>query len=132
MNEDQLLSLRPTVETAEGALPTEAFQNEVLRPVIKMQHQVILRAWHRYVIEQKGKFYKLNRPDQEVYIRHAFQSNRAFRAFNLGLVCGVLTEVEWETFSQNEKELSKRVFNLIAQRVGSSPEAYASSGSFSL
>ncbi|MFK8054891.1 MAG: hypothetical protein AB8F78_02125 [Saprospiraceae bacterium] len=120
--------MRPQVETAEGALPLEAFQNDTLRPVIKMQHEVILRAWHRYVLEQKGKFYKLNRPDQEAYIRHSYQTNRAFRAFNLGLVCGVLTKVEWETFKLHEKELSKRVYNLVAQRVGSSAEAYTSGG----
>jgi len=124
MNEDQLLALRPQVDTASGALPVEAFQNDVLRPVIKMQHLVLLSAWHRYVASQKGKFYKLNRPDQEAYIRHAFQTNRAFRAFNLGIVCGVLTKVEWDTFRSSEKELSKRIFNLILQRISSNSAAY--------
>jgi len=124
MRDDHLAAMRPEVKTAEGALPIEAFQNEVLRPVIKMQHRIILLAWHRYAVEQKGKFYKLNRPDQEAYIRHAYQTNRAFRAFNLGLVCGVLTEVEWRIFQTNEKELAKRVYNLISQRVSSSAESY--------
>ena len=125
MRDDQLLALRPSVTTAEGALPIEAYQNGTLRPIIKMQHEVILQAWRRYVLQQKGKFYKLNRPDQEQYIRHAYQTNRSFRAFNLGLVCGVLTKVEWEAFRKNDKELSKRVFTLIAQRVGSSEEAFS-------
>ena len=124
MRDDQLVAMRPEVPTSEGALPLESFQNDTLRPVIKMQHEVILQAWHRYVLEQKGKFYKLNRPDQEEYIRYAYQTNRAFRAFNLGLVCGVFTKVEWEIFRLNEKELSKRVYSLIAQRVGSSEDAF--------
>ena len=116
--------MRPHVNTAEGALPLEAFQNDTLRPIIKMQHELILEAWHRYVLEQKGKFYKLNKPDQDQYIIHAYQTNRAFRAFNLGIVCGVLTKVEWESFRKNEKELSKRIYTLIAQRVGSSADAF--------
>jgi hypothetical protein len=124
MRDDQLIAMRPHVNTAEGALPLEAFQNDTLRPIIKMQHELILEAWHRYVLEQKGKFYKLNKPDQDQYIIHAYQTNRAFRAFNLGIVCGVLTKVEWESFRKNEKELSKRIYTLIAQRVGSSADAF--------
>ncbi len=124
MRDDQLVAMRPHVDTAEGALPLEAFQNDTLRPVIKMQNEVILEAWHRYVLEQKGRFYKLNRPEQEQYIIHAYQTNRAFRAFNLGIVCGVLTKVEWERFRENEKELSKRIYALIAQRVGSNADAF--------
>jgi len=124
MRDDQLVAMRPHVQTAEGALPIEAFQNDTLRPVIKMQHEVIMQAWHRYVLEQKGRFYKLNRPEQEAYLRHAYHTNRAFRAFNLELVCGVLTKVEWETFRLHEKELCKRIFTLVAQRVGTSSEAY--------
>lgn len=124
MRDDQLVAMRPSVETADGALPVEAFQNDTLRPIIKMQHDVLLAAWHRYALEQKGKFYKLNRPEQEAYIRHAYQTNRAFRAFNLGLVCGVLTKVEWQTFGANEKEFSKRIYHLVAQRVSSTMKAY--------
>ena len=124
MRDENLLAMRPHVVTAQGALPMEAFQNDVLRPVIKMQHEVFLRAWHRYVVKQKGTFYKLNRPDQEQYILHAYQTNRSFRSFNLGIVFGVLTKVELETFMEHEKELSKRIYSLVAQRVGSTPEAF--------
>lgn len=124
MRDDQLVAMRPSIPTAEGALPIEAFQNDTLRPIIKMQHDVLISAWHRYVVEQKRKFYKLNRPEQEAYIRHAYQTNRAFRAFNLGLLCGVLTKVEWEIFRSKEKELSKRILSLIAQRISASAEAY--------
>jgi len=126
--DEQLVAMRPQVITAGGALLVEAFQNEVLRPIIKMQHDVIVQAWHRYVVEQKSRFYKLNRPDQKVYIHAAYKTNRALRAFNLGLICGVLTKVEWRDFRENEKELSKRIISLIAQRIDSSAEAYTSEG----
>ena len=120
-----LLALRPTVATADGALPAEAFQNDVLRPILKLQHPLLLAAWHRYADRQKGRFYKLNRPEQEAYLRHALKTNRELRSFYLGLVCGVMTEEEWVAFRQNEKELSRRALDMVVERLRTADGTYA-------
>ena len=119
-----LARLRPTVETADGALPAEAFQNDVLRPILKLQHPLLLAAWHRYAERQKGRFYKLNRPEQEDYLRHALKTNRELRSFYLGLVSGVMTEEEWGAFRQYEKELSRRTMDMVVERLRTGDDTY--------
>ena len=122
--DNALLALRPTIETVGGALPAEAFQNDVLRPILKLQHPLLLAAWRRYAERQKSRFYKLNRPEQEDYLRHALKTNRELRSFYLGLVCALMTEEEWGAFRQNEKELSRRTMDMVVERLRTAGETY--------
>lgn len=124
-DDDALLALRPHIDTQPGALPAEAFQNATLRPILKLQHGRLIAAWHRYAHRNKGTFYRLNRPAQRDFIRHALQTNRELRSFLLGLVCGVMTEGEWVAFRQNERELARRVYALAADRLVGAAESYA-------
>lgn len=123
-DDDAFLALRPDVPTAAGALAAEAFQNDTLRPALKLQHELLVAAWHRYAARQKGTFYKLNRPAQEDYLRHAFATNREWRSFVLGLVCGVMTLAEWAAFRQRERELARRVYALATERLLSESRTY--------
>ena len=124
MDTPTLLALRPTVETAPGALPAEAFQNVTLRPLLKLLHPRLVDAWHRYAERQKGTFYRLNRPEQETYLRHALRTNRELRSFYLGLVCAMMTPEEWGAFRQNERELSRRLLSMTLQRLEGDDTTY--------
>lgn len=121
--DEALLALRPTLLAADGQPLTaaagtpEAFQNETLRPLLKLLHPRLVDAWHRYAERQKGRFYKLNRPAQREYLRHALKTNRELRSFYLGMVSAVMTTREWAAFRQNERELSKRLLSLVLQRL---------------
>ncbi len=123
MTTAQLLALRPTLTDASGqplsAAPAtpEAFQNETLRPLLKLLHVRLVAAWHRYAERQKDTFYRLNRPERETYLRQALQTNRELRSFLLGLVCALMTDEEWGAFRQNEKELSRRVYTMAVERL---------------
>ena len=51
---DKRISLRPTVDSAkvdETTHPNEVFQNETLRPIIKMQHLLILAFVSDHVLK---------------------------------------------------------------------------------
>ena len=122
--DDALLALRPSLDLPPAATAAERFQNDTLRPVVKLQHRRLLGAWHRYAQRQKGRFYRLNRPEQREYLRHALQTNRDLRAFLLGTLCGVLTEVEWAAFRQNESELARRAMTLTLERLLSTEDTY--------
>ncbi len=123
-----LLALRPAIDTAPGTLPAEAFQNETLRPILKLQHPALARAWHRYAARQKGTFYRLNRPEQRDYLAHALQTNRALREFVLGLVCGMFTEAEWTRFSESEGELARRALSMALERLLGEDSTYLRPG----
>lgn len=121
---DALLALRPEVATQPGALPAEAFQNDTLRPILKLQHEVLVAAWHRYAQRNKGTFYRLDRPAQRDFVRRTLQTNRELRSFLLGLVCGLMTEREWVAFRQNERELARRVYAMAAERLLDAPGTF--------
>ena len=124
-DDDALLALRPDVPTEPGAGAVEAFQNDTLRPILRLQHEPLIAAWHRYASRNKGTFYRLNRPQQRDYVRHAIRTNRELRSFLLGLVCGVMTRAEWAAFRQNERELARRVYALATERLLGAGESYA-------
>lgn len=123
--DETFLSFRPQLDLQSADSEAEQFQNDTLRPVLKLQHDTLIASWHRYAEEQKGTFYKLNRPEQETYLRAAIQTNRAYRNFVLGLVCGVFTKVEWEAFRQNEKELTRRIMTMLTERLLSDHDIYS-------
>ena len=124
LRDKQLVDLRTSLALPQAESVVEQFQNNTLRPVLKFQHDVLVASWHKYAEEQKSTFYKLNRPDQLTYLRAAIQTNRAYRNFVLGLVCGVFTKVEWQAFRQNEKELTRRIMTLLVERLLSEAEIF--------
>ena len=118
MRDEELLALRPTIDTLPGAGVVEAFQNETLRPILKLQHALLAAAWRRYVDRQKGSFDGLlGSAARREYLRHALHTNRELRAFVCGLVCGMFTLEEWDAFRQNEGELTRRLITMAEARL---------------
>ena len=69
---DSLLNkMRPKIETRflkiKNSSSEESFQNIVLRPIIKVQTQLLVEAFKKYALAHKGVFYKL-RPEKKSII----------------------------------------------------------------
>ena len=62
-----LLAIRPNIDTIDKSLKTmdvEAFQNNVLRPILKFQNDLLLQIFIDYANQYKGVFFKLSDHDQ--------------------------------------------------------------------
>ena len=125
MTDDDLLALRPRLDLAPGNSPAEAFQNATLRPLLKLQHGALARGWHRYADKQKGRFYRLNRPEQRDYLRHAVRTNRDLRAYLLATVTALMTADEWRRFRTHESELARRLYAMATERLESDDAIFA-------
>ena len=58
-----LLAIRPNLNTLDKDLNTkeiETFQNDVLRPILKFQNDLLLQIFIDYVKQYKGVFFKLS------------------------------------------------------------------------
>lgn len=58
-----LLELRPEIPSArvtENMTADERFQNETLRPVAKLQDELLVATFRNYVTKHKNAFYELN------------------------------------------------------------------------
>jgi len=124
MRDDELIKLRPTVATAteqEGEM--ENFQNQTLRPILKLQNDLLLQVFSHHL--QKRKTRQTGgldlMPDREkaVFIQNGIQKDVAFRHLLIGMVAGHFTLAEWRFFALHEAELTRRIATLLTQRLQS-------------
>jgi len=107
-----LKDLRPNLDLAiEPNSPAEKFQNEVLRPILKFQNELLVAL----TFSEESKL---------EYITKSMQKDRAFRNMLLGSVIGLFSESEWKKYLEIEAELSRRMANLIIQRLQSQIELF--------
>ncbi|MES2518430.1 MAG: glyoxalase [Bacteroidota bacterium] len=120
MRETIIKNIRPILTfeiEAEGDL--EKFQNEVLRPILKLQHDLLAQIFKTYCDKRKGTFYKISEKDKLIYIDQAVRKDMKFKHYLEGIITGIFTLAEYQTFLKNEEELTKRMVNLLVQRLQS-------------
>jgi hypothetical protein len=117
---EQLITLRPSITTIEKAKATSAveiFQNESLRPIIKFQNDILIEIFKHHIDTRKGAYYKLSPPSQKEYIANQIKKDKQLHQFLLGIIMGHFTIEEWKIFVSNEKDIKKRITNMIIQRL---------------
>ena len=119
MNLDRT-SIRPVIEglVSENKITSEElFQNETLRPIIKMQHDLLVAYFKEYILSKKCKFNELGELKQLDFISAAFQKDIAFRSEIKGLIIGQLTVSEYNQYITSKTDYNKRILKMIQQRL---------------
>jgi hypothetical protein len=118
--DSQLLSMRPNIPSAK-ITPTmsadECFQNKTLRPVIKLQHDLLLAAFKNYVNKHKNVFYGLSVEKKLDYIENAIHKDMKFRNSLKGVIIGQFTLEEFDLYIQNSSALNKRMMHIVKERL---------------
>lgn len=120
--DEVLLSLRPTIVSAKitpGMSADEIFQNQTLRPVAKLQNDLLLAVFKNYVAKHKNVFYDLTIEKRLDYIENAIHKDMKFRNSLKGTIIGQFTLTEYETYIQNSSALNKRMMNIVKDRLKS-------------
>ncbi len=115
-----LLKIRPRVSTSvihDQMSHDERFQNQTLRPVIKLQNALLIEAFKNYVRKHKGGFYSLSTDHKFDYIENAIQKDIKFRNSLKGMIIGQFTVEEYLTYTDNSSALNKRMMNLVIERL---------------
>ncbi|GAA0872369.1 hypothetical protein GCM10009117_15160 [Gangjinia marincola] len=118
--ENSLKALRPVIKNArviEGMSAEEKFQNQTLRPVAKLQNDLLVVAFRNYIAKRKNVFYALNLEKKLAYIEHAVQKDMKYRNSLKGMIIGQFTIEEYETYIQNSSALNKRMMNIVIERL---------------
>ena len=122
---DVLLSaLRPVVLTEPAEYVAEQFQNQTLRPILKLQNETLIRAFRQYAAARKNAFFKFTEPDKRIYITSALRQDVKLHSLLKGMIIGHFTEVEWQQYTDNEEEINKRLSSLLLHRLLSNIAAY--------
>lgn len=118
--DDLLLKLRPKIESVKTLSTTsseESFQNQVLRPLILVQEELLLNSFNNYIKNHKNYFFKLSAEKKLDYIDTAFQKDFKFLNVIRGIVIGLFTTKEYTVYSLNSSSLNKRMIHLIKELI---------------
>jgi hypothetical protein len=99
-------------------LQTEAedFQNRVLRPIIKMQSDLLIAHVNSKLESLSVHFSTLTNVEQTHYLTQLFMKDIAFKREVIGMILGYLTLDEYRTYASLTKELNRRIVQIILQR----------------
>lgn len=116
----QLLASRPEIPSAkisENMTGDECFQNKTLRPVVKLQKDLLLAAFRNYVQKHKNVFYGLSIEKRMDYVENAINRDMKFRNSLKGMVIGQFTLEEYAVYIQNSSALNKRMMGIVKESI---------------
>ncbi|MEM6517268.1 MAG: glyoxalase, partial [Bacteroidota bacterium] len=122
-----LKSIRPVISKAkvnDNMSKDEQFQNATLRPIIKMQNDLLVMVFKNYVKKRKNVFYELSLPKQLKYIENAINRDMKFRNSLKGMIIGQFTVEEYAIYIQNSSALNKRMMNIVKERLVSNIQLF--------
>lgn len=117
-----LLALRPEIPSAKilpGMSSEESFQNKTLRPVAKLQNDLLVAVFRNYARKHKNVFYDLSIEKRMDYIENAIHKDTKFRNSLKGIIIGQFTLDEYDVYIQNSSALNKRMMNIVKERLKS-------------
>lgn len=116
------ISIRPIISTIQSTSATkiESFQNETLRPIIKLQHPILIALFQNSISKSKGIFNDLKDPTKKEFITNEIRKNIPLRNQIIGLVIGLCTKEEFENYTELRPDVDKRIINMCIERLQNS------------
>jgi len=112
--------VRPKLPDAltEGELKEEElFQNMVLRPVIKMQHDLLIMRVKSHFRSKRILFNLMDNKKRTEAIIQAFQSDHNLKKEIQGMITGQLTVLEFQQYLKIERSINKRIIQMVRNRM---------------
>lgn len=111
-------TIRPQIPTAlvnENMTLDEKFQNTTLRPVIKMQHDLLFVRLESEL--HQAAFQDLTKEAKKQFIQNVLFKGNAIRSEVVGLISGCFTLEEYGFYRENSKSVNKRILQIVIERV---------------
>jgi len=116
---NDIIKIRPVLNLKKSSQITdeESFQNDTLRPIIKLQSPVLIETYRNYIIKHKNVFYELSNEKKLDYIENSINKNQKFRNLLKGMIIGLFTIKEYHIYKKNSSSLNKRMMNIVLKRL---------------
>ncbi|NGY36963.1 glyoxalase [Flavobacterium sp. XN-5] len=102
----------------------EMFQNEVLRPILKLQNDLFVASFKNYSAKYKSDFYSQTTEKKLASIENAIQKDIKYRNALKGMVIGLFTAEEYVFYINNSSNLNKRMMNMLIERLKSQVQLF--------
>ena len=104
--------------------PDELFQNQTIRPILKLQNDLFIAVFINYINKNKADFYSYTIEKKLQTIENSIQKDIKFRNSLKGIVMALFTIEEYDTYIQNSSSLNKRMMNLLIDRLKSQVQLF--------
>jgi len=114
------ISIRPEISginNIENISEIEYFQNTTLRPIIKLQHSLLISFHREYLINRKTDFNNISNEKAILFIENSLAKDNRLKNRLLGIILGLFTVEEYKAYTQNSSEINKRIIGIIKKRV---------------
>ncbi|UJF29617.1 glyoxalase [Kaistella sp. 97-N-M2] len=115
------LDLRETLDipVSDGSTAAEIFQNQTLRPVLKLQNDLYLSLFKRYAESQNADFASLKITQKRTFVDQSLQKDSGLKNTLIGVTIGMFTPQELQTYSFQSKVYNRRIVAMIIERIKS-------------
>jgi len=117
---NNLLRIRPEIKKTkqfDSMSTEERFQNETLRPILKLQNPLLIAVFQRYIEIRKGVFYGLSTTKKLDYIEATLIKDQKINNTIKGMVVGHFTISEYNAYTKNTSALNKRIITMVVKRI---------------
>ena len=113
------LALRPSLEipVLEMSTSIESFQNQTLRPILKLQNDLYIALFKAYIDRKKTDFSALRKEQKSIYIEQSLQKDVALKNIFIGITVGMFTLEELEQYNVDPKEFNRRIITMLMGRI---------------
>lgn len=97
----------------------ETFQNEVLRPILKLQNDLFIASFKNYITKNKSDFYSQSLEKKISIIDNSVQKDIKYRNALKGMVIGLFSSDEYSMYIKSSSNLNKRMMTMLIERLKS-------------
>ena len=116
MDKPKVRPILPAAILSGVMTPEEEFQNKVLRPIIKMQSDLLMAHIKAQLKGLKIDWDQLTPIKRKDTLTSLLTKDQLFKSEIVGIVIGQLEEAEYQTYRVHHKEMNKRITQMVLNR----------------
>ena len=104
----------------------ELFQNQVLRPILKLQNDLFIASFINHLGKNRIDFNAFSVEKKLTTIENAIQKDIKFRNALKGMIIALFTIDEYALYIKNSSSLNKRMMGMLIERLKSQVQLFES------
>ncbi|MFM1755060.1 MAG: hypothetical protein RLZZ236_1999 [Bacteroidota bacterium] len=97
----------------------EEFQNKTLRPILKLQNELILQIFNNYLTQNKIHFSNLSIDKKMNTIENTIAKDSSLQNTYKGIIIAFFTIDEYQLYSTFSSGINKRIRTMLIERIQS-------------
>lgn len=111
------LKPRPLLSLKKANSEEEIFQNEILRPILKLQHDLVITLAQEFLKSRNITWEKVKEKDPFQWLNINIKRDIPFKNQLIGMVIGQFNKNELDEYLTFQKEMNKRIINMMTERI---------------